>query len=524
MIISSLGLWGLDKNGDFLQGSGDKKSLLQKYSSWTSLQSEVPNVRNIVLFELHKVAAKVRKEWSTMESTAIGDRAKAKHLLFLFQCDLLPGISGQILSSKGARDSSSTRSVSVRQKLLGYLFVFLANAGMLFYIFLFALQQTKFRQNAWLQSFLLWLLTETLFISTIVVFVIQFVVPSLIMKDIGKLKHKIASIMREFQENSGTAVAAADRSSSFNAAEFLFVSTHLAKQLPHLQVAKMIATFSTPWPRQSYQHVRDVSKSYNKGVSYALGSFSGILLFMLGTFINIPEMAQDAFVHVVAGALVGYTVLLHTQLFNLFPAFAFLPLFFCCVVAHFLVRSAKRRFVSKIQAQMPRVATDELNHKDGPRRRDRIDSIHNLDDSKNCGNDQRKHINRRMSLVQGLTLIHNANKSNIDSKEQFNNSIDSTDINVRIRSEDSYDISEYLSEEDESVSPNRISSISIDSVSSSDSYSYESPDTVSTSSTQSVVSVNISTTLEEDTTTTSCEDGRDSSEISFSESTDSSYK
>mmetsp|Transcript_4227 Transcript_4227/g.6343 ORF Transcript_4227/g.6343 Transcript_4227/m.6343 type:complete len:353 (-) Transcript_4227:1577-2635(-) len=346
------------------------------------------------------------------------------------------------------------------------------------------------------------------------------------MKDIGKLKHKIANIMREFQQNSGTAVAAAETTSSFNAAEFLFVSTHLAKQLPHLQIARMIANFSTPWPRQSYQHVRDVSQSYNKGVSYALGSFSGILLFMLATFINIPAMAQDAVIHVIAGALVGYTVLLHTQLFNVFPALAFLPLFFCCIMAHFVVRSTKKRVAPKIQAQMPRVVTYD-DDKDVLRKRDRVESINNLDDSKSCGNNRPQHMNRRMSLVQGLTLIHDVNKNDFDFKAQ-NSSIDSTDINVRIRDDDSDDRSEYLSEEDESVS-HSINSSSSDS--SSESYSYESPKTVSTGSTQSAVSFNISSLSEEhkgdgnisvdDVDIDGIDDEEESSELSFSKSTDS---
>jgi len=463
------------------------------------MKSEIPNVRNIVLFELHKVAEKVRREWSTMESSAIGDRAKAKHLLFLFQCDLLPGISGQILSSKGARDNSSTRSVSVRTKMTGYFVVFVVNAGMLFYIFLFALQQTKFRQNAWLQSFLLWLLTETLFISTIVVFVIQFVVPSLIMKDIGKLKYKIANIMREFQENSGSAVAVASKRNSFNAADFLFVSTHLAKQLPHLQVAQMIAAFSTPWPRQSYQHVQDVSKSYNKGVSYALGSFSGIMLFMLGTFVNFPEMAQDAFIHVVAGAVVGYTVLLHTQLFDVFPALAFLPLFFCCIVAHFLVRSTKKRVTPKIRALLPRAAAAELNTLE---KRDIIDGI------EGCGDDRRKHVNRRKSLVQGLTLLHSANKDDFDFKAQ-NSSIDSSDINVRFNVEGS----DEVSEEDESK-------IYSSKGSCWESSNYDSPKTVSTENTQDGVSINISLMSDDNVRASAYEDiySDHGSEISFSQS------
>lgn len=89
---------------------------------------------------------------------------------------------------------------------------------MLFHISLFALQQTKHRQNAWLQSFLLllwwlWLLlmTEMMmmmrFVSAIVVFVGQFFVgPSpyiiIIMQDIAKLKRETADLLHDLRGGS----------------------------------------------------------------------------------------------------------------------------------------------------------------------------------------------------------------------------------------------------------------------------------------------------------------------------------
>lgn len=65
------------------------------------------DVHSNVLSELHSVAEKEKQELLFVESKLIPEKDKAKRLLYLFQCDLLPGISGQILSSKGARDSST---------------------------------------------------------------------------------------------------------------------------------------------------------------------------------------------------------------------------------------------------------------------------------------------------------------------------------------------------------------------------------------------------------------------------------
>jgi len=51
-----------------------------------------------------------------------------------------------------------------------------------------------------------------------------------------------------------------------------------------------------------------------------------------------------------AAAVIGYTVLLHTQLFNVFPALAFLPLFCIIVIAYFVAKSSRGRAISKVQA------------------------------------------------------------------------------------------------------------------------------------------------------------------------------
>jgi len=181
-------LWGLDSKGEFLSDQSHRRI---EWASFLYLSKAKVNVYNTVLLELQRVSERERREKLFIDSPDVSDREKARRLLHLFQCDLLPGISGHILNSKSSRDKAAAhQAVFLWQKSLGYGCIFIVNAAMLFYIFLFALQQSKNRQDAWFKSFLLWLLTEIVFISTISVLVLHQLVPAFIMKDIHKLKNK----------------------------------------------------------------------------------------------------------------------------------------------------------------------------------------------------------------------------------------------------------------------------------------------------------------------------------------------
>ena len=88
--------------------------------------------------------------------------------------------------------------ISLRMKALGYTFVFGVNACMLFYVFLFALRQTKARQDAWFRSFLIWLGLDTILVCTLVVLVSNIVIPTYITKYLSKLKERLVSTFRAY--------------------------------------------------------------------------------------------------------------------------------------------------------------------------------------------------------------------------------------------------------------------------------------------------------------------------------------
>jgi hypothetical protein len=95
------------------------------------------------------------------------------------------------------------------------------------------------------------------------------------MKDLVRIKKKLIANIREYQDTikynkkNGIDNDINDNQNddNFNAAKYLFISTGLSKLYPDVKESKIIAQFSTPWPKQSYCRVKDVSKQYSKKFS-----------------------------------------------------------------------------------------------------------------------------------------------------------------------------------------------------------------------------------------------------------------
>ena len=345
----------------------------------------------VLLSELEMVSKTVEKERNRLEKITLR-KERQRRLLYLFQKDLLPGVSGQILHSKVHREDLQVHgAASFEAKVFVYLLILSLNTAMLFYVFLFALGQTKYRQDAWFRSFMIWISMEIFVVGTVIVLITHVILPSLIMPDVAKIKDKLVDSIREYQRDlkNRTAEEKADAGETFNSAEFFFASSKLAKFYMDLPVAQIISKFSTPWPRQSYQHVVDVSHRYDRRFSGLSSSVGIILFFFIGNFLIAPPGVQDGMLHSLFTVAVGYLVLLHIQLYNVQPALAFIPLFTICVLVHFTVLSFRKRPQSKIADVAPIMEG-----------RNRNNYINN-----NSSSSTINHLSRRDSILAGLNTV-----------------------------------------------------------------------------------------------------------------------
>jgi hypothetical protein len=334
-----LALWALTENGDFKEvheGVGRKQ-----YSVSNIIENELYDL----LFDLEKEILRFQQD------TTRSERMKTKRLLFLFQKDLIPGISGEILDSKDQRDHVVLSPVSAWKKGFAWCFLGMANLAMLFYVFLFAVSQDSHHQSAWGQSFAIWLVLEVTMVSTMICLFMHVLVPSLVMKDIVKIKGKLReSLLKYYEKIESTKKDKMIKNmnssllQTFNAAKYLFLSYRLAETFPELKASQVVLQYTTVWPRQSYQHVSDVSKNYNKKFSTAFSrSASIILIFFLTSFISLPLVIQDIFTQIASTAVIGYLILLHLQLYAVIPILVVIPTLVLLVGIHFFFSSSSKR-------------------------------------------------------------------------------------------------------------------------------------------------------------------------------------
>jgi len=267
------------------------------------------DVQQAITSELRTVRTNICQEFDMLSQSARDQREKGQRMLFLFQRDLMPGVNGQILESKQNRDNPDRKTVTASKKLLGWIFVVLVNLAMMFYILLFALQETKSRQRAWFKSFGTWLVMEIFFASSVVVFVTHILIPMIIMRDVGKIKQKLLTTIRDHyaaikkaRTAAGGSNAIEDAPETFNAAEYMFVSYRLAKLFPALGESSIILKYSTVWPKQSYKHKVDVTKSYSSRFSSLGRAVMMLVVFLVTNLLSIPPTFQDMVVNVISTA------------------------------------------------------------------------------------------------------------------------------------------------------------------------------------------------------------------------------
>jgi hypothetical protein len=302
------------------------------------LRKELLRVRRVVYREqnlMKHTGASKRSRDMKAKSDQLALLSKRKRLMYLFVRDLSSGICGEVLANKAQRDAlshleSPTTRVSAIAQVIGWLFVFFMNIGMLIYVYLFAMTQTQSRQSAWFQSFVMWIIFEIFVSSTGLVVFFHLLVPLYVFTEVSKIKEKVLLDLISFRENylrrlrtKKSAAGAGDedltqQALEFNAAKYLFASWRVASLFPELPESQLVLQFSTPWPKKKFgDDASEVSREYDPAV--ILTSLSRVLLFFIASLLRYHMLVQDIIVQLVCNSGFAFLILLLIRAARIHP-------------------------------------------------------------------------------------------------------------------------------------------------------------------------------------------------------------
>jgi hypothetical protein len=135
----------------------------------SDLKKELLRVRILVHQEYQRMSDQRPEGGQAKDREVLSLQSKRQRLISLFVRDLSSGICGDVLENKAKRSltqASPSLRVTRESLVIGWIFVFLLNLGMLLYVYLFAMTQSPSRQSAWFQSFVMWLVFEIFVSST----------------------------------------------------------------------------------------------------------------------------------------------------------------------------------------------------------------------------------------------------------------------------------------------------------------------------------------------------------------------
>lgn len=257
-------MWGLAPSGLFIKPEVIKQSdSLLKWVQVRLVQPDRAFVRRQVLLAIERAQQIEEQEVWDIGRRSCSDEEVGRTLLFLLQCDLLPGLSGRILENKRQRDTERVAPVPVMLKMWAFLFIAVLLGGFLFFVFQFTETQPKPLRTAWFKAFMLYIVLDCVGVSGAHVLVTHYLVPSVGMRKVAAVKEYLvrklqrletevqrrlvkAALKRDMESGGGEVAKPTTDTDAFNAAAYLYASYRLSCYVPTLRESQVVRLCSEP--------------------------------------------------------------------------------------------------------------------------------------------------------------------------------------------------------------------------------------------------------------------------------------
>ena len=295
--------WGLDPTGEFIHQNVKKMTILSHRIRGVATSEVLLKELNYVQEHTHLITKDMQNKTNSQ---------RGYELLRIFILDILgrDTIAARIFETKSDEDIKNTRYVTFGMKGLAWSGVIFTN---IFFVY-FTILKGYIKGLQWQQSFLAGcitqLLLEVLVFETFECIWVNYIIPSLVWKEVNSAYKLIQTTIDELC-NINTGVS----NYVLNAPEYLFVSTNVAKQYPDLIESIIIKTYQTHLPGELYKKWKHgSSKLYMSPTHNTRFGIMSVIMLMLQTIGASPFALQRVIIRVSQPIILAGTVVFFTYI------------------------------------------------------------------------------------------------------------------------------------------------------------------------------------------------------------------
>ena len=343
--------WGILRHTDTILArsqSSDLSEVLFISGIFDTIFHDIGTVRN-------RAIAKVDALRVTTEEQ------KGLEILHLFIMDLLgkDSSAAMIFKSKLGEDFEETQVVKYDKKVVAAAVLVTANILFTYYTILYGSVRGEAWQMIYLGACLAQFFIEICINESLECLWLHYIVPMLAAKEVMASHAVLVDLVEKFcMADGGQQYMSLETNGAFNAPDYLFVSTNVAKAFPSLMESCIVQSYTTPLPGESAKqwhqsrwqrflnHIQTPPRDNNRGMNMFLRRSSIVLLTALTLLeygATAPYLLQKMFVRFCQPFLVSAIVL---AFYMVIESPLYIALFF--ISALLVTLFANRKRLSKL--------------------------------------------------------------------------------------------------------------------------------------------------------------------------------
>jgi hypothetical protein len=264
--------------------------------------------------------------------------------------DFMSGIDLAVLSFKDKRDRYyRVGSASDEVRHCCWVVFVVLDAAMIGYTIMFAVSASRNSQYAWFITFIVWLVVEIVFVSTLVALWTHVLLPSFSYAGVKRVEKAVLGHLLDSDNETQ------EEAPAFNAAAHFFVSHRLATFLAEIdsEAKTAVLNFATVWPREAFVAL---------GIVPAGSEESGLWFRIVLICVSMHHPEHDVLIMTVCSLVMGFITLLLATSYQATPIVALIVvILLCCGVMLIYLSGIYSTINDEDSKSMPKIRNTALS-------------------------------------------------------------------------------------------------------------------------------------------------------------------